>query len=168
MSKAKTRLVVLAAVLLLLVPILPILTGCASPRGEAPFPFVTPPEGVDYIEVDPYDLGTAYLTRYGGGVGVADNLYKGKSFIFKDILVTEQMLEYSDGSSIYIYYTHCIAQNPSDIQKLHVGDRIDVLGYNAGWSYEHMQIEFTGCQFFPAGVVPIPLPGSPGPIVIGY
>lgn len=144
-----------------------------TPNTSAAFPYIPPPEGSEgyYIQVDALSLSISFLGAYGG---VEPNpVALGKSVIFKNVKIEEFMLELKlAGNEPYLYESDVIfyPKDTQDLKKLKVGDKVDIIGVCEGLSEEYKTITIvSNCQFLPAGLVPLPLPGGPAPISgLGY
>ncbi len=133
----------------------------------AAFPYIPPPEGNYYIQTTPQDLYNAFTSRYLDPLA-AQATYVGESFIFKNILIDEDILSRRHETYVFIDLFKLVPQNPSDLQELKEGERVDIIGVCMGLSKEYLGIELTNCLFLPAGVAPLPLPGGLAPITGGY
>jgi len=61
-----------------------------------------------------------------------------------------------------------VPRDPSELQKLKDGDRVDIIGTCNGLSDKYLYIIVGNCQFLPTGAAPLPLPGGPAPISPSY
>ncbi len=149
---------------------------------SVPFSYVPPPEG----DAD-YYIGTTVKaitsTFIGGYVSPFDaERYNGQSFIFKNVLITTKGLTtrrietYSQSGELLGWETETylmssivqfVPQDLSKWQELKAGDIVDIICVCAGISKEYAVVVITNCQFLPAGLAPLPLPGGPA-IVAGY
>ena len=149
---------------------------------SVPFSYVPPPEG----DAD-YYIGTTVKaitsTFIGGYVSPFDaERYNGQSFIFKNIeiahseIVTREIQLYILGKGLADTETETflmsgnvqfVPQDLSKWQELKAGDIVDIICVCAGISKEYAVVVITNCQFLPAGLAPLPLPGGPA-IVAGY
>ena len=144
-------------------------TGCAQ---QSPFipEFIQPPDGY-YIELTPMQIEEALLSHYGDPE-LAKKKLEGKSLIIKNITVDESVLSTLREDYIYFSCIKCIPQRPADLSDLKEGDVIDITGVfvdiplSAGESMG--VIVLANCQFLPAGMYPLPLPGSPAFPIAGY
>jgi hypothetical protein len=137
-----------------------------SPDTSPDFPFIPPPVGERqnyYLEITPEALWEEFLSPYSD-VFIAENMYKGRSFIFKNILIDENKLKWRYDDYIVIDLVQFMARNSSELQKLKEGDRIDIIGVCVGLSEKNVYVIVGNCQFLPAGAAPLPLPGGPAPI----
>ena len=154
-----------------------------TPSTAAPFPYVPPPEGDSgyYVGATVRDITTSFRTHYGTPFDEIGNI--GRSFIFKDVLVTikglttRKVVTYSQNGEIEviktdIYFPAGLIQFfPRDLakwQQLKAGDVVDVIGVYTGVSDEYQTvIVFRNCEYFPANTLPLPLPGG-AVITSGY
>jgi hypothetical protein len=135
-----------------------------SPLKSAPFPYIPPPEGPEGYYVE-----TSYavvMLHFGEFVTPLDvEFYAGQSFIFKNILITDNSIT----ESCFMYdKLRFVAKNPSDLKGLKVGDRFDIIGTCVGNNLESNDPWpiFNDCLFLPPGTVPFPLPGGPAPVTV--
>lgn len=141
-----------------------------TPDTSPSFPYIQPPAGERqkyYFEITPEALWQEFLSPYSDYF-MAQNNYVGNSFIFKDILIDEYKLSRKYETYIVINQVQFVARNPSDLQKLKEGDVVDITGVCVGLSDKDTYIIVGNCQFLPAGLVPLPLPGGPAPISPSY
>lgn len=139
-----------------------------TPNTSALFPYIPPPEGPDYayIEVTADQLISATIAGY---VPVSPEQFKGKSFIFKNVLITEEMVSRMTETYIMHSILRFVAQDPSDLKKLRAGDVVDIIGVCTGeFRGGSFLVAIGNCQFLPAGLVALPLPGGPALIFGGY
>ena len=143
-------------------------TGCTKQDPFIP-EYIPPPEGNRsyYIETTCEDLWNVFLSRYSDVISAEIN-YVGKCFIFKDILIDEYKLSRRYENSILIGLVQFLPRDPSDLQELKEGDVVDIIGVCAGISDQYVMIVVANCQFLPAGLYPLPLPGGPPPLGPSY
>lgn len=136
---------------------------------SASSPYIPPPAGNSnyYIEATTEGLWNEFLSHYSDTISAKIN-YVGKSFIFKDILIDESKLNRRYESYILINLVQFVPRDPSELQELKEGDVVDIIGVCAGISDEYQMIVVANCQFLPAGLVPLPLPGGPPPLSPSY
>jgi hypothetical protein len=152
-----------------------------TPGTAAPFPYVPPPEGDTgyYIGTTTSIIANSFRSHYGTPFDEIGNI--GRSFIFKDVLVTvkglttREVVAYSQSGEIEVIKTETyfsfglillFPKNLDKWQQLKAGDVVDIIGVYNGVSEEYQTVVvFRNCDFFPAGVVPLPLPG--GAVITG-
>ena len=142
------------------------------PDTSVPFPYIPPSGGNagDYLQTTPEALSVLLMGGYNNVPSAL--VYKEESFIFKNIEIEEWMLEWKLGKEkTYLYHSNVMffPKDPSGLKKLKVGDKVDIIGVCVGISEEWPSMTvMLNCQFLPAGLVPLPLPGGPAPITGGY
>ena len=138
-----------------------------TPNTSVPFPYIPPPEGVEgyYFEITPSDLAFCFLS-HNLSQPRAEWLWKGENFIFKNVVIREWRLAKSD-TYLRASDVRFFPQNPSDLKDIRVGDVIDIIGVCDGVPEGSLFVVIRNCQFLPAGLVPLPLPGGPA-IIVGY
>ena len=143
-------------------------TGCTKQDPFIP-EYIPPPAGESryYIETTTEGLWNEFLSQYSDTIS-AEIKYVGRSFIFKDILIDEYKLNRRYESYILINLVQFVPRDPSELQELKEGDVVDIIGVCAGISDEYQMIVVANCQFLPAGLVPLPLPGGPPPLSPSY
>ena len=137
----------------------------SAPDTVAAFPYIPPPEGDAgyYIEATTDKLTLALMAAYSV---ITPDTYKGKDFIFKDVLIKESRLR---DTYLMISVVLFQPQDPSDLNELKAGDMVDIIGVCDGALEEGSTIVVVkNCRFLPAGVVNLPLPGGPALISGGY
>ncbi|MFC1846949.1 hypothetical protein ACFLYS_02700 [Chloroflexota bacterium] len=155
-----------------------------TPDTSVPFPYIPPPEGEVgyYIASSVEGLTASFRSRYVPPFDEFGNI--GLSFILKDVLITDKGLTtrevvfYDQGEEIIILETETyfmssfiqlFPRNLSEWQELKVGKVVDIVGIYTGVSEEYRTVlVFRNCDFFPRGVAPLPLSGSPAPITGNY
>jgi hypothetical protein len=141
-----------------------------QPDTSVPFPIITPPRGPlnAYLVTSLEDLAKSFTQTYATPFDA--NRYADQSFLVQKVKLTAK----GKGSSViegslFVNYAQFIARNPADLNKLHPGDQIDVLGTCAGFSKTSTSLViFSDCIFVPVGTAPFPLPGAPGFSAGGY
>ena len=139
------------------------------PDNPVLFPYLPPPQGPSecYLETTVDDMTHAILGA--ARIPFKAERYKGQSFIFKEVKINEWTINRSTENYLTIGIIRFVAQNPSDLEKIKIGDTIEILGICAGTLNEWPIVTvFTNCLFFPAGTTPLPLPGGQPPLKGGY
>ena len=140
------------------------ITGCAE---KSPFipGYIAPIDGY-YTEMTQMGLEEVMLSTYNDPESIKKE-WVGKSFIVKNIKVDEYALSTLEEDHIHFNSMQCIPQKPADLVSLKNGDVIDVIGVFADIPLAAGEnigvIILANCQFLPAGLYPIPLPGGPAP-----
>ena len=138
-------------------------TGCTK---QSPFipKYVEPVDGY-YIEMTLLQMEEVLLSDYNDPKAIMDE-WEGKSVIIKNVKVDELTLSTLEEDHIHINFVQCIPRTFDDLLELKEGDVIDLTGVVT--DIPLMGNTRTGivvlahCQFLPAGVYPLPLPGSGG------
>jgi hypothetical protein len=134
------------------------------------FPFIPPPAGENqkyYFEITTEALWDEYLSPYSDSV-TAEVRYTGNSFIFKNILIDENKLKWRYDDYIVIDLIQFVPRDTWGLKKLKEGDVVDIIGICVGISDKNVYVIVGNCQFLPANLVPLPLPGGPAPIKPSY
>jgi len=134
------------------------------------FPYISPPLGEEqsyYWESTVDNLWNTFFSPYGD-MELARVTYLSQSYIFKDILIRDYILDRIFENYFIFNSIKFIPINSSELYKLKIGDMIDIIGFCASLDEGNDYIIVVNCQFFPAGFVPLPLPGGPAPISGGY
>ena len=158
-----------------------------TPDTSVPFPYVPPPTKGSYIGIPTTYIFHSNLlgpSDYSFVYEVDPDIYIGESLIFKDVLITPGLIvtrkiqTYIPGEGLAAWETETflmagnlqfVPQDPSDLRELKVGDVVDITGFCSFRSKEWPNvIVFKNCQFMPAGVAPLPLPGGLVPISFTY
>jgi len=145
------------------------ITGCTK---QGPFipEYVVPPDG-GYIEITFMQIDDL-LFSHNIEPAAAMRQWQGKRLIVKNITVNEFALSTLEEDHIYFNNLKCIPQKPADLLKLKEGDVIDLIGVFADIPLVAGEnigvVVLASCQFLPAGVYPLPLPGSTGAPGIMY
>jgi hypothetical protein len=137
-------------------------SGCAhaAPSTSGVVVPYMPPAYYTCIETTVNDLLNAYFidTRNNEVLWGAEDAYNGKVFVFKNAVITPTDMK--DRTAEYIWIDgriKCYGLSPGVTSKLSNGERVDIVGTNAGLSQEYSgSIVFTGCVFLPAGYVQLP------------
>ena len=121
----------------------------------ATLPYV-PPKYLTAIEVTAFDLVYAYQkpqTR-----AAAERLFNDKVIIIKNIEITEEIIR--DSTERYLNWGYSILFKPSnlsDLDRLRVGDKIDIVGICQGIAAGITTVVLDRCIIEPAGVLSLPL-----------
>jgi len=89
----------------------------------------------------------------------ADEMFTGRAIIIKNIKLTEEMMKTKTNINI----GGCIIielQNTSDLERIKVGDVVDIVGKCMGVSEDRYVVVVKDCLIQPAGLFPLPLPGG--------
>jgi len=156
--------VMLAVTLLSTMLVIP---GCASQSHPIAIPYL-PPSYYDCTETDMTTLTQAYFARYNN-IPDAENVLKGRIFVFKNIQLTEAALKHATDEYIWVNNTlKCYWLDNSNLKQLNAKEMFDVVGVDAGICQDYGgMIIFTGCVFLPAGSVQLPAGGS-SPLTLTY
>ena len=144
------------------------LSGCVTRVAFLP-PQNLPPEYFASTEVDPQALVDAY---YVGNVDITSirAKYDGVVFVFKDIVVDDRTFLQLDEGFIWVDEVRCYLVNPDTVKRFEPGDKIDVVGRNAGQTSLFIPgLTFRGCYALAAGEIGLPAdpnaaPGTFGPL----
>ena len=164
-----------------------------TPDTSVSFPYIPPPPNGYYIETSNRELTYTPLTSsyLDTWTDINDQLidtiaetHKGESFIFKNIsitdhkVVTRQIQPYILGEGLASPETETflmsgnvqfVPQDPSQLKELKAGDVVDIIGVLDSMSEEWPGVlVMKNCQFLPAGIAPLPLPGGPAVVSGGY
>jgi hypothetical protein len=137
--------------------------GCAGPSAQV-VPYV-PPQYWNSMEVTPGDIKLAYEGRYGDFYE-PNAIFKGQSIVFKNIELTNEMLEYVDKGYMYVEGVKLEFDNPEEWSQLRSGSKVDVAGFCKGLEMgaEIILLTLTESIYVPAGVVD--LSGGDGDLII--
>jgi len=142
-----------------------------TPDTSASFPYILPPaEGSSYyIESTTENLWNTFFSPYGD-YDLALRKHVGNSIIFKNFLISDYVLDRININETYFLYNSIkfVTSDPSELQKLKDRDVIDIIGVCVSLDERNAYVIMENCQFLPAGLAPIPLPGGPGPLSGGY
>jgi hypothetical protein len=153
MEKSKKAVMLLLIVLVILSMIL--VAGCANKFAFGPPPYL-PPNYYDCTQVDPKALVSTY---YVGNVDITSvrARYNGVIFVFQDVLVNDRMFIGMDEGYIWVDQIKCYLANPDKMNSFKLGDKIDLVGRNAGQiSYFIPGLIFKDCYVLPAGQIALP------------
>ena len=157
--KKATMLLIKALVIL---PIL-LVAGCGNQAAFAPLPSAftplpyLPPAYYDCTQVNPLALVDTYF------VGIVDITsvrarFDGVIFVFKDYLVNDRTFNGMDEGFIWVDRIKCYLTNLGDMNNFKSGDKIDVVGRNAGQTSLFIPgLTFRDCFVLPAGRVALPI-----------
>ena len=141
--------------------------ACAKEGIITLVPYI-PPSHLSCTEVLPTDLLDAYLNPHLD-FGQAEALYNGRVFVFKRIQVTENMLKWRAAGYVWAGNTiQCFPLNQDQLDRLKVGDVVDIVGVSMGLHKQFMGLVFQGCVFLPSGLVQLPIEGTGDSDVITY
>ena len=141
-----------------------------TPDTSVPFPYIPPPEEGYCIEATTDQL-TEFITAGYGALNPND--FKGETFIFKNVVMKERGL---GDTYLMVSVIRFYPQDPADLKEFKEGDVVDIIGVCAGtleteWllgaGFPYTMV-MKNCQFLPAGVAPLPLPGGPAIVINGY
>ena len=144
------------------------LASITSCKKEGPFipEYIAPIDGY-YTEMTLLLVEEVMLSDYNDPKSVMQE-WAGKSLVIKNIKVDEYALSTLEEDHIHFNILQCIPQKPADLLELKKGDVIDLTGVFVDIplvsGVRTGVVVMANCQFLPAGVYPIPLPGGPGPI----
>ena len=145
-----------------------IVTGCTKQDPFIP-EFIQPPNKY-YIEMTPMQIDEAMLSDYNTPQSVQRE-WEGRSLIVKNITVNEVALNTLHEGYIILNNIKCIPLRPADLRALKEGDVVDIIGVFADVPLVSGAkigvITLVSCQFLPAGLYPLPIPGGAAP-PIGY
>ena len=145
------------------------ITGCTKQEPFIP-EFIQPPDEY-YIEMTPMQIDEAMLSDYNTPQSVQEE-WEGISLIVKNIAVNEVALSTLHEGYIFLTNIKCIPLRPTDLSDLKDGDVIDITGVFAEVPLvagaKIGVITLVSCQFIPAGLYPLPLPGGAAPPIGGY
>jgi hypothetical protein len=135
----------------------------AACSGQAQSKFIQyiPPSYYNCTEVTTENLLLAYFSPYYA-IPNAENALMGQVFVFKNIVITELSLKHATEDYIWVNdVIQCYFLKSGSARQLRAGDKIDVVGVDAGLGKEYAgSLVFTGCVFLPAGSVQLPASGA--------
>ncbi len=137
--------------------------GCSNSPAQV-IPYV-PPQYFNSLEVTPLDLAATYEGRYGD-FSIPNGLFKDKSIVFKNIELTDEMLEYTDKGYMWIEGVQLEFDNPEEWSQLRSGSKVDIAGFCKGLGpFDEIEwVTLAESIFLPAGVVD--LTGGGGGITV--
>ena len=149
-----------------------ILVSVISCTKQNPFiPKYVEPVDKDYVEITFTQVDNLLFSYDLEPTAVIES-WQGQGIIVKDIEVDDYALSTLGEGHIYFNNIKCIPRDLNDLLELKEGDVIDLTGVVT--DIPLMGNTRTGivvlahCQFLPAGVYPLPLPGSGGAPIGGY
>jgi hypothetical protein len=148
-----------------------VIPACSShPASGATTPVVETQVILQYIppsyyacsETTPLDLCHAYFGRYNN-ILVAEEEFNNQVFVFKNEVITGSELQYAKQDYFWLDgIIQCYFLYSGSERQLKVGEKVDVVGVDAGVSADYPRLlSFTGCVFLPAGAVQLPAGGNP-------
>ncbi|RJO62600.1 MAG: hypothetical protein C4542_03190 [Dehalococcoidia bacterium] len=134
-----------------------LLAGCSQSAVFNPQPYV-PPEYYSCVPIEPDDLLREYFGDHAEFRWLNVNAqYNDVVFIFKNILVDERMFTGLDKGFIWVDQIQCYLMNLSSMDDFKPGDKIDVVGKNAGPASRYIPgLTFNNCVVAPAGQLALP------------
>ncbi|RJO61983.1 MAG: hypothetical protein C4542_05080 [Dehalococcoidia bacterium] len=131
-----------------------------SGQTQSNFIKYVPPSYYNCTDTTPENLLQAYFGRYNAVPG-AEIIFNGQVFVFKNIVITDCSLKYATADYIWVQsIIKCYFLQSGSVRQLRAGQKVDVVGVDAGISKEYTgALVFTGCVFLPAGSVQIPVEG---------
>ena len=150
---------IVGSILLVTTFFLAIAGGCAE-KNQAIVPFI-PPNYYNCLEVGPDAILTAYYSTTYGNYSVSCQSYNDTPFIFKKIVVDQTMLLHKDEDTFMVSTIKCTALQHGAVDKLKVGNVIDIVGMNRGPLPDNPGwLLMTDCIFLPADSIQLPAPGG--------
>jgi len=141
-----------------------------KPDTSPSFPYIPPPLGERqnyYFESSVNTLWYTFFSPYGD-MEFARIKYLGQSFIFKNFLLKDYILEGKIHETYFIFNgIKFVPSDPSELHKLKAGNAIDIIGFCASLDERNQYVYMVNCQFLPAGLALLPLPGG-SVFVSGY
>jgi hypothetical protein len=128
-----------------------------------------PPSYYACTETTPENLCLAYFSHYFN-IANAEMLFNNQVFVFKNIVITDSAIKYAADDYIRIdTCLQCYFLHSGSLKQLKSGDKVDVVGVDAGASRDYAGcLVFKGCVFLPASSVQLPAAGSSQLVVTGY
>ena len=120
-----------------------------------------PPKYLTAIEITAFDLVHAY--QHPASRIDAEALLTGKVIIVKNIEITEEVI--NNSTETYLNWGYTLYINPSDLSdldRLNIGDKIDVVGICLGIPAGKTAVVLDQCIIESAGIMPLPLSDSGG------
>ncbi len=143
-------------------------TSCSAQKQPTPGDQYIPPGYYNCTVTTPVNLCKAYFeSSHNITAGLE---YTNQVFVFKNMVITKDELKSATDGYLWLEnLVQCYFLIGGNLQRLKVGERVDVVGVDAGPSKEYDNLlVFTGCIFLPAGSVQIPAPGSSGLVFPSY
>jgi hypothetical protein len=131
--------------------------GCRQSAMFNPLPYV-PPEYYGCAPIEPDALLKEYFGDHAEFRWLNVNAqYNDVVFIFKNILVDERMITGLDRGFIWVDQIQCYLINLNSMYDFKPGDKIDVVGRNAGPASQYIRgLTFNNCVVIRAGQIAIP------------
>ena len=154
----KNLKIVIAALILAALVLSASLTGCSGSAEFIPPALITF-EYHDCSPIEPNQLLTEYFGDHAEFRWIDVNTQNnGGVFIFKNIPVDVHMLFELDKGYIWVDQIRCNLVDPNAMDSFRVGDKIDVVGRNAGPTSQFIpELIFNGCVVMPAGQILLPI-----------
>lgn len=134
-------------------------TGCSST--ELATHRYLPTEYLSAVEVTAFDLVYAYQrpqTRAD-----AERIFNDKVIIIKNMEITEEIIR--DSTEEYLNWGYTLYARPSDLSdldRLSMGDKIDIVGVCQGIAPGKIPVVLNQCIIESAGIIPLPISGEEG------
>ena len=156
LKKAITTLLIAMAIL----PAL-LIGGCRQSALFNALPYV-PPEYYGCATIEPDDLLREYFGDHAEFRWLNVNAqYNDVVFIFKNVLVDERMFTELDKGFIWVDQIQCHLMNLSSMYEFKPGDKIDVVGRNAGPTSHYIPgLTFNNCVVIRTGQIALPVDGD--------
>ncbi len=158
-----------AATALLVTGIALLATACTERFAvRANLPYLPPPY-YSATAVFPIELENIYFSPYINPY-TAREQYDNRYYIFKDVTVDAWLIREASKGILWADLTECHVVNVAYLQKLKIGERIDIVGYNVGKPDPKVnQLRFIDSYVLPAGLFGLPLdPGARGDFSPSY
>ena len=156
--KLATLSLAVTAIALMALPA--VLAGCSSALQSPAIPYI-PPAYYNCTETTVDTLLQVYFNHYNAVAG-AELIFNGQVFVFKNIVISDASLKYATEDYIWVNgVIQCYFLKSGSARQLKVGDKVDVVGVDAGICKEYSgSLVFNGCIFLPAGSVQLPAGGT--------
>ncbi len=153
-----TRLIILT---LTFCSVVMLAAACGAPSYLSNLPDMIPASYYSCLDVSPKVILDAYYNQYGGRY-LAEAQYNGQPFIFKNIEVTQSMIEGQGTDYIWVDRVKCTLA--TDFSRyIKEGKLVDIVGTMQGIPIDPdtpYSILMTDCYVIPAGSVALPLAGG--------
>lgn len=125
--------------------------GCAKQPVQVQI--YVPPEYLNSIDVTPEELAGAYTLESHGDWTEPNRIFQGKSVVFKNLELTDRLLQSVDKGFIMLVGVKLELANPEDWSQFSSGSKVDVVGICKGFDMfeETAYVTLTGVIGFPAG-----------------
>lgn len=136
------------------------LPGCAGKSSETAVPYLPPA----YYSCTETDFGSLqYIFFFHPGTVTDEQLaMKGQVFVIKNIQLTQHEIEQATNEYILVDFIKCYWLDPANLESLKPDEMIDLVGVNQGAIVSAPDtLDFTGCVLLPAGLVQLPVGGTP-------